>query len=128
MHIPRLLVLSLLISIGGAPVVAQSSPEKVPFPQLLPIRPQGEQSGIRVDQFRLPQDGINPPNIIRQSQFPVTVLTPEAICYSIRTYRVTRVDPESDVTRSAGSSTCEPATWFGPKDVVISPAQTFRNQ
>jgi hypothetical protein len=38
-------------------------------------------------------------------------------CYSIRTYRVTRDDPQSDITRPAGYSECETAGRFQMKVV-----------
>jgi hypothetical protein len=38
------------------------------------------------------------------------------VCYSIRSYRVTRDDPESDSTRVVGYSTCQPAVRFHVKD------------
>ena len=38
-----------------------------------------------------------------------------AVCYSIRTYRVTREDPRSDITSPAVYSECETATRFQMK-------------
>jgi hypothetical protein len=37
-------------------------------------------------------------------------------CLSIRSYRVTRDDPESDTTRLVGYSTCQPAAKFQVKE------------
>ncbi len=52
MHIPRLLLLSLLISVCAAPVAAQSSSDKNPS-QPLSTTPQSAQASIRVDQLQL---------------------------------------------------------------------------
>jgi len=125
MYIPRLLVLPLLIWTCVAPVAAQSLSEKSPVPQFLPTRPQDNQAGIRIDQFQLSphRDGINLSHIIPAPEFRAPILTSEATCYSLRTYRVTRDDPESDVTRPAGYSTCQPAAGFHLEDVGDSPVQ-----
>jgi len=53
MHISRLLVLPLLISVCAAPVAAQSSSDKNPS-QPLSTTPQSAQASIRVDQLQLP--------------------------------------------------------------------------
>ena len=45
---------------------------------------------------------------------------PEQRCYSIRTYRVTRDDPQSDTTTPAGYSECEAASSFHLKAAVDS--------
>ncbi len=50
MYIPRLLVLSLLISVSVAPVAAQSLPDKSDVPPSLPTAPQGTPAGVRSDQ------------------------------------------------------------------------------
>ncbi len=123
MYISRLLALPLLMSICGAPIVAQSSPATSPLPQLLPTRPQDEPAGIRFDQFRwsYPWDGVNPSYIVPPLVSRVTTLKRE--CYYLRTYRVTRDDPKSDVTRPADSSICQPAARFDLKDAGDSPAQ-----
>jgi hypothetical protein len=128
MYIPRLLVLPLLISVCGQPVAAQSSPEKSAVPQSLLTLPQNAQAGIRADQFRLSShpDGINLSHIIPPPEFREHVLTlgqSDVTCYSIRTYRVTRDDPESDSTRPAGYSTCQPTARFQVKDARDSPVQ-----
>jgi hypothetical protein len=141
MHIPRLLVLPLLISVCAAPVAAQSSSDKDPS-QPLSALPQSAQASIRVDQLHLPfpRDrndlshtmpgtigaGEHSSTIIPPLQFHAIpplefgVLEPtrgqDDVCYSIRGYRVTRDDPESDLTRPAGYSTCQPAARFHVKD------------
>ena len=125
MSVSRLLLVPLLISISGVPVAAQSLSEKSPVLQLLPTRPQDAQSGIRVDQFQLfpHPDGVNRWHIMRALELRPPILTSEATCYSLRTYRVTRDDPKSDSTRLAGYSTCQPAAGFRVKAVEDSPVQ-----
>ena len=126
MCIPRLLVLSLLLSVCVAPVAAQSSLDRNPEPS------------IRLDQ-------IIPPPEFRRPVFPLGLEPPfpsdrmglsdqrylqlrageqsDVTCYSIRSYRVTRDDPESDSTSLAGYSTCQPGSQFQLKDAGDSPVQ-----
>jgi len=143
-NIPRLLVLPLLFSVCVAPVAAQSSLDRNPVSsQPLTALPQNAQSGIRADQiippldFRRPVlplgfqpsfhlDGIGPSQtILRYVQLPAGEQS-DGTCYSIRSYRVTRDDPESDSTRLAGYSTCQPAARFQLKDAGDSPMQGAR--
>ena len=118
----RLLVLSLLLSVCVAPVAAQSSLDRNPQPS------------IRLDQiipppeFRRPE--LQPPfhsdGIGLSDQRYVLLRTGEqsdVTCYSIRSYRVTRDDPDSDSTSLAGYSTCQPVSQFQLKDAGDSPVQ-----
>jgi hypothetical protein len=121
MYIFRVLGLPLLISAWGAPVAAQSSAERIPLPQSLPTLPQTSQATIRADQFRLPSslDGSNMSHLIPPTEFRAQIPKPQqsgVTCYAIRSYRVTRDDPESDSTRLAGYSTCQPSARFQVKD------------
>jgi hypothetical protein len=138
MYIPRLLALSLLISACVAPAAAQSPSENIPgsfyseplgtLPQdalasirLIPIQPPID---IDVDRLRLPraksgaaQAGNHDWDFKAPSLSHKRVLAQgEATCLSIRNYRVTRDDPESDTTRLVGYSTCQPATKFQVKE------------
>ena len=141
MCIPRLLVLSLLLSVCVAPVAAQSSLDRNPVSsQPLTILPQNAQSGIHADQIIPPIEfrrpvlplGLQPPfhlygmgpsqKILRHVLLPAGEQT-EGSCYSIRSYRVTRDDPESDSTRPAGYSTCQPVSQFQLKEAGDSPVQ-----
>ena len=120
MGIPRLLVLPLLISACIAPVAAQSSPDKNPASshQLHGL--------VAPPEFRahvLPL----PPNVrarIRDVQpqlpFDPSLAQDDTACYNIRGYRVTRDDPQSDATRPAGYSECQPAARFQVKAAVDS--------
>src|SRR5262249_19988524 len=44
----------------------------------------------------------------------------ENVCLAIRSYRVVRDDPQSDATRAAGYSTCQPAAQYQLKTAVES--------
>lgn len=136
MCIPRLLLLLLLISVSVAPVVAQSSPDdsssdKSVFssqPQLdgltapLEFRSSfsafsgraldgisGSLSSLRnysehFDQFKtLPQ---------------LKLGKSDTTCFSMRIYRVTPDDPQSETTRFSGYSTCQIAGRYQTKDAV----------
>ena len=100
----RLLILSLLIALCAATLAAQSSPEKT-----------SASAQARIER--------NDDSLLdSRTQHPRTLtLDPnDAICYTIRTYRVARVSPESDSTRPAGYSTCQRASRFQFKTAVDS--------
>src|SRR5580658_8032962 len=126
MDIPRLLFLGLLISVCVRPIAAQSSPDKSPAsfqPQLdglfappefrthVPALPQIVQDKIR----RTPPEWRS-----RLLPLPSKPERNDEACLFIRRYRVTRDDPESDATRPAGYSTCQPAARFQTKYAVDS--------
>jgi len=124
MYIPRLLVLALLILVCVAPIAAQSSPDKSPVssrPLLDRFTPPPE--------FRGQQVANQHPEAILKLHAPTptefraqlsTLAQSDEVCYSIRSYRVTRDDPGSDSTRLAGYSECQPATRFQVKTAVDS--------
>jgi hypothetical protein len=126
MCIPRLLVLSLLLSVCAAPVASQSSLDRNPEPS------------IRLDEVIPPPEfrrhvlapGLPPPfhsdEIGLSDRRNLQLRAGEqsnVTCYSIRSYRVTRDDPESDSTSLAGYSTCQPVSQFQLKDAGDSPVQ-----
>ncbi len=126
MCIPRLLVLSLLLSVCAAPVASQSSLDRNPEPS------------IRLDEIIPPPEfrrhvlapGLQPPSrsdgigLSDQRYVQLRAGEPSGVtCYSIRSYRVTRDDPESDSTSLAGYSTCQPVSQFQLKDAGDSPVQ-----
>jgi hypothetical protein len=117
MSVPRVLLVALLISISGVTVTAQSLSEKSSVLELLPTPPQDGKAGIRVDQFQMPphRDEVNPWHIIPAPEFRAPILASDTTCYSLRTYRVTRDDPEYDSTRLTVYSTCQPAEGFRVK-------------
>ena len=120
MHIPRLLLLALLIPVSIAPVAAQSSPDRSPAlsqPQLDGL--------VAPPEFRAQVPTLLPKACGRlhgiQPQLSLdSLLLDDSVCYSIRSYRVTRDDPRSDSTRAAGYSECQPAARFQVKAAVDS--------
>jgi hypothetical protein len=105
MLVSRLLVVSVLIAVSVAAAAAQSAPDKAPASSALPLA--------------LPQKS----SIIPSSKDAGIVLTLEPndiTCFSTRTYRVTRDDPDSDSVRFAGYSTCLPANRVQLKVAVDS--------
>ena len=132
MCIPRLLLLSLLLSVCVAPVVAQSSPDNRSSDKN--ASSQSQLDGLTAPpEFRshvpaLSQralDGIsgNPSSSrVHFDQFKVLPLVKpgqaDASCFYMRTYRVTRDDPQSDTTRLAGYSTCQLAGRYQTKNAV----------
>jgi hypothetical protein len=105
MYIPRLLLLSLLISLCGATAAAQSSPS--------------DNSGNERTVQRENDSVVIQPLDSRMPHI-LTLQQDEKTCYTIRTYRVARESPDSDSTRPAGYSTCQRATRFQLKEAVDS--------
>jgi hypothetical protein len=133
MCIPRLLLLSLLLSVCVAPVVAQSSPDNRSSDknasssqsQLdgLTAPPEFRSHAPTLSQRAL--DGIsgNPSSSrVHSDQFKVFPLVKpgqtDTSCLYMRTYRVTRDDSQSDTTRLAGYSTCQLAGRYQTKNAV----------
>jgi hypothetical protein len=120
MHIPRLLLLALLISVCVAPLAAQSSPEK----NAVSSQPQLD-GLVAPPEFRAHVVSLSP-NVrarIRDiqpqlSSDPGPALN-DGVCYYMRTYRVTRDDPDSDSTRLAGYSECQPAARYRAKNAIF---------
>jgi len=119
--IPRFLALPLVLSLGVGPLAAQSMLDNHEQPN---VPPQRAPLGLRIgplQDFHL--HGTSPaPEIYQDAPTTGTYrkILPhdqnEATCYSIRGYRVTRDDPESDSTRPSGYSTCQPSDRFQVKD------------
>jgi hypothetical protein len=131
MHIPRLLLLALLISVCAAPLAAQSSPDKVPVssrplldglmtpPEFRVNVPVLEFHGQGADQRPETIPKLQAPKLEFHAQDP-TPAGDDAVCLFIRSYRVIRDDPKSDSTRLAGYSECQPAARFQLKVAVDS--------
>lgn len=137
MYIPRLLVLSLLISACAVSAAAQSPSDNIPgsfYSEPPGALPQDALASLRLiptqhpvdvdidrlhspyskaDSVRADEHGWNkvPSHLDRRAPSHNDVT-----CLSLRTYRVTRDDPESDATRLLGYSTCQPATKFQVKE------------
>jgi hypothetical protein len=121
MHIPRLLILSALSLAWVAPVWAQSQgkdaapqqPDGLSLPRTIPAAPgtTDETSAARVT-----------PRLLQRARTlqQLALNQNDATCYSIRVYRVKRDDPESDSTKPAGYSTCQPSARFQVKTAVDS--------
>ncbi|MGA2901520.1 MAG: hypothetical protein ABSF40_14930 [Candidatus Acidiferrales bacterium] len=137
MYIPRLLVLSLLISACVASAAAQAPSDNIPgsfYSEPLGALPPDAVASIRLIPIQPPIDldidhllpyvkpetaraGGHDWNIDEQLQLHKHARAREDVtCLSIRSYRVTRDDPESDTTRLVGYSTCQPATKFQVKE------------
>jgi hypothetical protein len=135
MYIPRLLVLSLLMSIcvaAAAQNLSDNEPGSFfsePPDTLLPLIAQ---VNLHLSQIKRPIDidrlylshpkpegqrGEHDWTFKPWPQSRARVLTQNDVtCLSIRSYRVTRDDPTSDTTRLVGYSTCQPSTKFQVKE------------
>jgi hypothetical protein len=139
MSIPRLLILSSLMSLCIPTAVAQVSSDQQPnSSQPLPMLAENGQPGTDLFQFPLPfsvaelnVSDVAPDakasdrdlTVISSKKFPrqhILTLGDEATCLTLRTYRVARVDPESDTTKFAQYSTCQPSVRFQFKTAVDS--------
>ncbi|MGA8540376.1 MAG: hypothetical protein WB566_12810 [Terriglobales bacterium] len=131
MHIPRLLLLALLIAVCVAPVVAQSSlaPDKIPSasqPRLdgLIAPPEFRTHVLPLDRSVRARIRDIQPELTLDSNLDSTLdsvpAQDEEDCLTMRTYRVTRDDPRSDSTRLAGYSECQPAARFQMKTAMDS--------
>jgi len=137
MYVPRLLLLSLFISLCVVAAAAQSSPNNnsnsSQAASALPRNPQAS-TGLFRFHPRLANGqslsenegaiGGNDSDVTRmldsRAQHLLTLQQDEKTCYTIRAYRVVRESPDSDSTRPAGYSTCQPTTRFQLKDAVDS--------
>jgi len=132
MWVFRILFLLVLISICSS---AQSSPDKSSVSPQFEIRTLAAPPELRREPVVLRSDGQNrigavpferlvQPSPSQPEQIEVIPFRPEptAICYSIQTYRVTRHDPQSDVTTPADYSECQPGNRYAFKAAVDSPA------
>ncbi len=134
MPISRLLLVSLLIAVCAAQVAAQSFPEKTlattqsaesiqqntsaaPNLPLLFPNLQTEQGPaepldrIHVDEYSLRSTQLSVPRFLLRNQEQQS-LGDDNLCYTIRSYKVARDNPQSDSTHAVGSSTCQPAARF----------------
>ena len=120
MSTSRLLAFALAIS-GCAAAAAQSSPSTNSASQTLPALslPHAKAETVRAGELEF----AFPPGSHPYARDPRLAPDPrpnDRTCYSIRSYRVTRDHPDSDSTRLAGYSTCQPASRFQVKETVNS--------
>jgi hypothetical protein len=127
MRIPRLPFLALLLSVCVAPIAAQSSPDKTPAfshsrRDELVAAPEFRARSVQPVQptpnWRIRVRDTDPQQRVLPSDSTLT--QNDTVCYSIRSYRVTRDDRESDATRLAGYSECQPAARYQVKVAVDS--------
>jgi hypothetical protein len=134
MRISRLLAISLIL-VCVAPVLAQSPQDNIPgsfFSEPLGALPPDAQANLLLNPTQSPieinrlQSPYSKTDAGRMDEHDWTfkpwpqpharVLSQDdATCYSIRSYRVKRDDPESDSTRLVGYSTCQPSNRFQVK-------------
>jgi len=144
--LPRLLILSLFLPACVAPVAAQSPANGLFSSQPLQngLTPSQEfhmripslSQNAQVNPVQLPSpqvsfnlspttphtyQGLSPNSLLpRKFETLAQTATP---CYAIRSYRFSREDPQSDSTRFADYSTCQPITQFHVKNAVTLPSR-----
>ena len=121
MRASRLLVVSLLVTLCVAAAAAQSSSDKKPVPS--PVPSQNAQASP--DLFPSPlhfnaEGSIVPSPPDSQGLRPLTLGQAQPTCYTIRAYRVIRENPDSDVIKPAGYSTCQRSAQFQLRTAVDS--------
>jgi hypothetical protein len=136
--LPRLLILSFLISTQVVQAAAQSSTDRSPFafwsPQNGPLSPQ--EFRLHIPALSQDEKSRQPPSPLhwevrnfpyipflppKLSNHSITLAQNAAPCYTIRSYRFARGNPKSDSTSFIGYSTCQPGTEFHRKDAVNMP-------
>jgi hypothetical protein len=117
-HFP-LLALCGLVSLGAGfasdPPSAKSAIPSTGF-TALKFSPS---EGMAIERFRMPVRSKSFPDdsiVIGHSTLPTKRIDSSPVCYAMRTYRMTRVGPHSDVTEIAGYVECEPSLQYSVKD------------
>lgn len=116
MCVRRLPVLLLSILLCVATVAAQSSSDKSTDSS----SPAPAQSSSPARTIESRKDSLVLRPLGSHTQHILTFGQDETTCLTLRTYRVARIDPESDTTRVAGYSTCQPSVRFQLKTAVDS--------
>ena len=109
MSVRRLLVLSLLILLCVATVAAQSPSDKTHDSSSAASESKKDSPETRSPETRALESSV---------QHILTLEQNDAICYTLRTYRVARLSPESDATKPAGYSSCLRSSRFQLKTAV----------
>jgi hypothetical protein len=100
MSVRRLLVLWLLSLLCVATVAAQSSSGKS-------ASEKGSSSAASENKKDTPETRSLDSKVLEaRAQHMLTLEQNDSICYTLRTYRVARLSPESDATEPAGYSSC----------------------
>jgi hypothetical protein len=134
MPISRLLSVSLLIAMCAAQVTAQSSTEKISAtiqpagsvqqsssssPDLLLLFPNLQtepgtaetQDRIQVGEYDPQLSQFSVPRFLRKNSDQQSTAD-DSSCFTMRSYKVARDNPQSDSTHFVGSSTCQPSARF----------------
>jgi hypothetical protein len=117
-----LLVLFGLVS-AGAGFAADPPPAKSAFPStgFTGLRfPPSE--GMAIEQFHMPVRADAFPSdsiVVGRYLLPSNRMDSSPVCYAMRTYRMARVSPHSDVTETAGYAECEPSRKYSVKDAGV---------
>jgi hypothetical protein len=118
MRIPgqHVLLLSGLLVAAVASVSAQSqsvltSPSPTPATNLDLL--QQPAAGMAIDQYRFPVHSFGPVQALKN----ITPM-PDAVCYTMRSYKVERSEKLNDDDGVVGYSTCQPSSRFEFKDAV----------
>ena len=144
MPISRLLPVSLLLVVCAAQVAAQSSTEKTPaaiqsadfaqqnsssadlpflFPNLQTDQASGEPlDRIHVGEYTPRSTQLSVPRFLLRNQ-DLQSLDDDSLCYTMRSYKVARDNPQSDSTHAVGSSTCQPAARFHTRSIELRTSQ-----
>jgi hypothetical protein len=117
-----LLVLFGLVS-ASAGFAADPPPAKSAFPStgFTGLRfPPSE--GMAIEQFHMPVRADAFPSdsiVVGRYLLPSNRMDSSPVCYAMRTYRMERVSPHSDVTETAGYAECEPSRKYSVEDAGV---------
>jgi hypothetical protein len=113
-----LLVLFALVSVSaGFATDPPPAKSRIPSTGFNRLRfPPSE--GMAIERFRMPMrlDALPAASIVVG---PSNRMDSSPVCYAMRTYRMARVSPQSDVTEPAGYAVCEPSLKYSVKDAGV---------
>jgi len=118
-----LLVLFGLVSVGAGFATDPPPPAKSAFPPtgFTGLRfPPSE--GMAIERFPMPMrsDALAGDSIVvGRYLLPSHRMDSSPVCYRMRTYRMARVSPHSDVTETAGYAECQPSLRYSVKDAGV---------
>jgi hypothetical protein len=116
MRVTNLLLLLLGLVSVGAGVARAQTPAKPAAPSTTFdfLRSQPAE-GVAIERFRMPFHQNFLPGFAlprNRATFTLNGVQPAPICYAMRTYKMTRVSPDSDVMEPAGYVKCEPSVKY----------------
>ena len=126
MRSSRVLFLSSLTVLCSLNAVSQTRPSPAPLSTRASAEWSSSSQSFSLDA--LPNKGGSA--LLGATQGPSAIVSPDPAqtsqtCFTMRSYLFRR-DPASDVTRPAGSSTCQNAAKFRMKDAAAVPASVQR--